>query len=177
MPPQYLMSCMHASPGVPQGLSMLEMDGILTVVHAPPRYIVYASPGVCTQEMVYLMLCMHASLGVGDGDVRNRYCLIGFGSFKPFTTAHFRDVGGKVCYSAADFPRAQAQLLTQGRMEDGYEAIQFALDNVPFRNSPFIAKNILLITDEGRTVIPEGENITRQSIEQAIKVANCCILL
>lgn len=77
---------------------------------------------------------------------------------------------GMPCYSAADFPRAQAQLVTAGKIEDGYEAIQFVLDNIPFRNSPFIAKNILLITDEGRTVIPEGENITRQSIEQAIKV-------
>ena len=88
------------------------------------------------------------------------------------------------CYSAADFPRAQTQLVTQGLDEDGYEAIHFALNNVPFRNSPFIAKNILLITDEGRTIIPEGVNITRQSIEQELKVLyfarepeNLCILL
>ena len=77
------------------------------------------------------------------------------------------------CYSAADFPRAQAQLVTSGRIEDGYEAIQFVLNNVPFRNSPFIAKNILLITDEGRTVIPEGQNITRESIEAALRVCSC----
>lgn len=74
------------------------------------------------------------------------------------------------CYPASDFPRAQAQLVTAGTEEDGYEAIQFALDNVPFRNSPFIAKNILLITDEGRRTIPEGVNITRDSIEEEIKV-------
>ena len=74
------------------------------------------------------------------------------------------------CYPASDFPRAQAQLLTAGVDEDGYEAIQFALDNVPFRNSPFIAKNILLITDEGRRIIPEGEDITRDSLEEEIKV-------
>lgn len=108
--------------------------------------------------------------GVGNGEIRNRFCLIGFGSFDPLRTAHFRSVDGMVCYPASEFPRAQAQLLTQGLMEDGYEAIQFALDNVPFRNSPFIARNILLITDEGRTIIPEGINITQQSIEQQLKV-------
>lgn len=109
------------------------------------------------------------SAGVGDGEVRNRYCLIGFGSFGLLKAAHFRTVDGMACYPASDFPRAQAQLVTAGLEEDGYEAIQFALENVPFRNSPFIAKNILLITDEGRNIIPEGINITRESIEQDIR--------
>lgn len=52
------------------------------------------------------------------------------------------------------------QLLNAGLNEDGYEAIQFAIDNTPFRESPFIAKNIILITDEGRSVIPPGEGRT-----------------
>ena len=107
---------------------------------------------------------------MGDGEVRNRYCLIGFGSFPPFQTAHFRGVNGMSCYPASEFSIAQGALLTQGLEEDGYEAIQFALDNVPFRNTPFIAKNILLITDEGRTVIPEGVNITRESIMDQLNV-------
>lgn len=111
--------------------------------------------------------------GVGDGEVRNRYCLIGFGSFGPLRAAHFRTVDGMACYPASAFPRAQAELVTLGVAEDGYEAIQFALDNVPFRNSPFIAKNILLITDEGRSIIPEGMNITRESIEQNMRVRMC----
>lgn len=102
--------------------------------------------------------------------MRNRYCLIGFGSFIPLRRAHFRDIDGMACYSATDFPIAQRQLITSGFMEDGYEAIQFALENVPFRNSPVIAKNILLITDEGRTIIPEGADITRESVEQELRV-------
>lgn len=60
--------------------------------------------------------------------------------------------------------------MTAGLEEDGYEAIKFSLDNVPFRNSPFIAKNILLVTDEGRSVIPRGANITRDSLEEELKV-------
>ena len=50
----------------------------------------------------------------------------------------------------------RAQLLNAGLYEDGYQAIDFALKNIPFRDSPFIAKNVILITDEGRTPIPQG---------------------
>lgn len=51
--------------------------------------------------------------------------------------------------------------MNAGLHEDGYEAIDFAVKNVPFRDSPFIAKNIILITDEGRTPIPRGDGETR----------------
>ena len=98
--------------------------------------------------------------------MRNRYCLVGYGGVLENATGHFR----QPCFLVSDFPRAQSQLATVGIEEDGYEAIQFALDNVPFRESPFIAKNIILITDEGRTVIDEGENITRESIQAELKV-------
>lgn len=55
-----------------------------------------------------------------------------------------------------------------GLNEDGYEAIQFALDNIPFRDSPFIAKNIILITDEGRTPIPEGAGHSQNSSQSLL---------
>ena len=107
---------------------------------------------------------------MGDGNVRNRYCLVGYGGILENEPGHFRTVDGQPCYPVADFSRAQSQLLTLGIVEDGYEAIQFAIDNIPFRDSPFIAKNIILITDEGRSVIPEGENITRETIQAELKV-------
>lgn len=88
-------------------------------------------------------------------------------------SAHFRAVDGLPCYTASSFPRAQAQLVTSGVDEDGYEAIKFALDNVPFRDSPFIAKNILLITDEGRSMIPEAVGVTRDTVQQSITVCVC----
>ena len=54
---------------------------------------------------------------------------------------------------------------TIGFNEDGYQAIQFAIDNVPFRNDTRIARNMLLITDEGRTAIPEGAGLTFESVQ------------
>ena len=83
---------------------------------------------------------------------------------------HFLPVNGQSCFTAAEFSQARVQLANAGLREDGYEALKFALDNVPFRrNNPFVAKNMILITDEGRNVIPQGENITRQSIEAELR--------
>lgn len=83
---------------------------------------------------------------------------------------HFLPVNGQSCFTAAEFSQARVQLANAGLREDGYEALKFALDNVPFRrNNPFVAKNMILITDEGRNVIPQGENITRQSIEADLR--------
>ena len=102
--------------------------------------------------------------------MRNRYCLVGYGGIFENEPGHFLPVDGQPCYLASDFPRAQSQLVALGIKEDGYEAIKFALDNVPFRDTPFIAKNIILITDEGRTIIEAGEDITRESIQAELKV-------
>jgi len=81
-------------------------------------------------------------------------------------------VNGQRCFFASDFPQARVQLINAGFIEDGYEAMQFAIDNVPFRNNPFIAKNMILITDEGRSVIPLGQNITQSSIESELRNNN-----
>ena len=78
-------------------------------------------------------------------------------------------MNGEPCFSAAEFPQARVQLRNSGLREDGYQAMKFALDNIPFRNNLFIAKNIIFITDEGRNEIPLGENITRQSIEAELR--------
>ena len=84
----------------------------------------------------------------------------------------FLPVNGEPCFPASDFPAAQERLPNVGQNEDAYEAMRFAIDNVPFRNSPFIAKNMILITDEGRTPIPGAEDLTRQSVEALLRENN-----
>ena len=108
--------------------------------------------------------------GVGDGDVKNRYCLIGFGGFGNLRLGRFLLVDGEPCFTADRFAEAQEKLIAAGIREDGYLAIKFGLDNIPFRDSPFIAKNVILVTDEGRTVIPEGADLTREGIQAELRV-------
>ena len=50
---------------------------------------------------------MHTCTGVGDGAVRNRYCMVGFGSFATFEKGHFILIDGEPCFLAKDFPRAR----------------------------------------------------------------------
>ncbi|KAL5475415.1 hypothetical protein EMCRGX_G025228 [Ephydatia muelleri] len=106
--------------------------------------------------------------GVGDYGNRNRYCAIAFGGIGPLEPAHFLLVNGEKCFTADQFPKAKIQLQNAGLNEDGYEAIHFAINNVPFRDSPFIAKNLLLITDEGRTAIPQGQDLTKAFIRDRL---------
>ena len=118
--------------------------------------------------MVPFMEAALIRAGVGDHDNRNRYCAIAFGGIGPLEPAHFLLVNGEKCFTAEQFPKARVQLKNVGLYEDGYEAIHFAITNVPFRDSPFIAKNILLITDEGRTIIQQGQGLTKASIRDEL---------
>ena len=118
--------------------------------------------------MVPFMEAALIRAGVGDHDNRNRYCAIGFGGIGPLEPAHFLLVNGKKCFTAEQFPKARVQLKNAGLYEDGYEAIHFAITNVPFRDSPFIARNILLITDEGRSIIAQGQDLTKASIRDEL---------
>ena len=53
-----------------------------------------------------LFLYLSHTQGVGVG-VRNRYCVVGFGSFAEFERGHFVLVDGQPCFFASDFPRAR----------------------------------------------------------------------
>lgn len=106
--------------------------------------------------------------GVGNHENRNRYCAIAFGGIGPMEPAHFLLVNGEKCFTADQFPKARVQLKNAGLYEDGYEAIHFAINNVPFRDSPFIAKNVFLITDEGRSIILQGQSLTKTSIRDEL---------
>ena len=110
--------------------------------------------------------------GVGDFGIRNRYCAIAFGGIGTLEAAHFLLVNGEKCFTADQFPKARIQLKNVGLHEDGYEAIHFAINNVPFRDSPFIAKNVFLISDEGRSVITQGQSLTKSSIRDELLNSN-----
>eukprot|EP00117_Sycon_ciliatum_P000103 scpid51078/ scgid6303/ len=107
----------------------------------------------------------------GDRSQRNLYALVGFGR------AH--DATGHVltssCVSPNDnlFPiecyqSANSQLeakLDSGK-EDGYEAIQHALLNVPWRRQAGVRHNMIFISDEDRE---EVANISRAQIKQLLR--------
>lgn len=82
-----------------------------------------------------------------QGIVGNRFGLVGFGSSNQ-TLGRSLPVGGAKFGNSAQFATATNSLLLNGGFEDGYSAIDFALNNYTFREGA--AVNFILVTDEDR---------------------------
>lgn len=83
--------------------------------------------------------------GVGASAEANRYGLVGFGGYPMRRTL---PVGGADFGNASEFALATRQLHASGYLEDGYAALDFALNHYQVRQGA--ALNIVLITDEDR---------------------------
>lgn len=84
-----------------------------------------------------------------EGVTNNRYGLTTFGSSYVSNQDPIKElVAGGDWGSASDLATAAGSLTAYGGLEDGYEAVQYALDNYTFRSNA--AVNIVLITDEDR---------------------------
>lgn len=103
---------------------------------------------------------------------QNRYGVIGFGRRVPQEGGRvLTSASGQNMVSAAEAGVLALQLTTdaEGRLEDGYQALSVALDNLNFRSNPSIEKFVVLITDEDRDIIREGSRLTRQSISRRLR--------
>lgn len=85
--------------------------------------------------------------GVGTGTEENCYGLVGFGGATG-KLGRSLSVGGSLFGSAAELATSTNFLVTTGAFEDGYSAIDYALNNYSFRDGA--AVNFVLVTDEDR---------------------------
>jgi hypothetical protein len=99
---------------------------------------------------------MISSLEAGlqtKGVTSNQYGLVGFGAISPAPTKKDMDngtAGVQEWGTSTQFSSAASNLVTTGGFEDGWSAINFALNSYTFR--PNAALNIILVTDEDRDV-------------------------
>lgn len=93
--------------------------------------------------------------GVGVGSEENRYGLIGFGGGYSGASRPF-SMGGSLFGSVSELSSATNSLVTNGWAEDGYSAIDYALNNYSFRDGA--AVNFVLITDEDRDIRANSVN-------------------
>ena len=113
------------------------------------------------------------ALGIGlTPSTPNLYGLVGYGraetSSRNGQLGHvfsFKD--GRTMAPYSDFEQVRSQLLedNQGSEEDGYQAIEHALENIELRNTPNVRRVLILVSDEDRDVSSEGQGITRESIQ------------
>lgn len=83
---------------------------------------------------------------VSLGGLTSSYALVGFGRSNP--APHGFTVGGGDFGNAAEFVTAATGLQTSGATEDGYAAIDYALNNLTF--DPAAKVSFVLVTDEDR---------------------------
>lgn len=110
------------------------------------------------------------TLGIGTGQQKNRYCLVMFGGS---VTTRFIRVNEQIFFPYHQFFQARRQLRKTGNSSaDGYEAVEFTVNNAPFRNHPNVAKVIILVTNTERTQSPNRQNLTRDSMLQMLYLHN-----
>ncbi len=124
-----------------------------------------ASMGFAQQFSAQLIANIDAALqasGVGDDPAQpNRYGLVAFGG----TTPNFFNpdpqivpLGGGLFGTPANYAAGINTLQAGGAVEDGYQAIHFAMDNYTYR--PNAAKFMILVTNEDRDIVDNTKNFT-----------------
>ncbi|MCR9293841.1 MAG: PPC domain-containing protein, partial [bacterium] len=90
--------------------------------------------------------------GIGNSSAgTNLFGLVGFGSATQAPRAIPVGAGGELWGTSVEYATASGNLLDNGAVEDGYQAIHFALDNYDFREDA--EKFIILVTNEDRDVV------------------------
>jgi len=99
--------------------------------------------------------------GYAGAGITSNYALVGYGAASP--AAKKISVGGGDFGTAAQFVTATSSLLTSGGFEDGWQAIDFALNNYS-HPKPI---NMILVTDEDRDVT-SGSSLTFSGLKTAL---------
>ena len=114
--------------------------------------------------------------GVGDGtDGSNQYALLGYGgnwAVPSHGDPHKHTVGSGDWGTASELATATGGLVIDGSFEDGWAAIDFALNNYVFREGA--ALNVILITDEDRDVT-SGSTLTYNSVLSSLQAKDALL--
>ncbi|NER39288.1 MAG: PEP-CTERM sorting domain-containing protein [Oscillatoria sp. SIO1A7] len=110
------------------------------------------------------------------GVTNNQYGLVGYGGLSDNLLGYSYNVGSgsSLFGSASDFASATNQLTASGGFEDGYQALNHALNEYTFREGA--AVNLILVTDEDRDIHPDFNHLTYQTILDEFQEENNALL-
>ena len=111
--------------------------------------------------------------GVGNkAGNRNRFCLIQFGAKNGNTRARLIRVDGSEFFISNNVNISRSELSWDGYVADGYEALEYTINNVPFRDNLSVQRGIVLITDTGRSVLADRVNLTDSVLLRLLEQSN-----
>ncbi len=122
-----------------------------------------------TERLIPELDAALAATGIGDGTIgTNRFGLVGFGGSSyafppaviPHEDAHSHLLNGNLWGTSTEYVSAAQTLTIGGVNEDGWDGIQYTLDNYAFR--PDATKFIILATDEPRILV--NPNVSYNSV-------------
>ena len=149
----------HRIANVPRGASAVDVCLIVSAAQTMrlhQRWLQIAVPQL-EQQLV--------SMGIGNETEKpNRYCVVQFGGRGEQLRGHFLYVNGKEFFPSTSFVTARRQLKRSGDIADGYEAVEFTLNNAPFRNDSTVKKVLLVVTNMGRSVLATKANLTKNVV-------------
>ena len=111
--------------------------------------------------------------GVGgkEGE-KNRFCIVQFGAKGSGIKARLLKTDNDQYFMTSDnISSTYKNLRNDGYIADGYEALEFVLSSVPFRDSPSVKKSVVMATDSGRTILADKVGLTSPVMEQLIEEA------
>ena len=177
-PPPDVDNCTVSGETIPRGESRyVRLDRSETIVAADIILIVDESKSmigehVWLRRMVYDLDRALRDVSVGVSRP-NRFGVLGFAaSTKPaYTAGRAIRVKGESMYGVADVSLALDQLLLSGQMEDGYSAIDMAINHYTreFRDAVTTARQFILVTDEDRTPLKGTQKLTFSYIQSRLK--------
>ena len=112
-----------------------------------------ASMGFAQQFSIGLIADLDAALlsaGIGTSG-GNRFGLVGYGDFNQVPRAIPVGSNGSLFGTSVEYAVAANTLQSSGAIEDGYQAIDFALDSYSYRANA--VKYVLLVTNEDRDIV------------------------
>ncbi len=107
-------------------------------------------------------------IGIEPGSL-NRYCLIRFGGRGSYLSTRFIKIDNQIFFPAESFFEARRQLRHIGATADGYQAIDFALRHIPFRNESSVTKMVIFVGNSERTPLSTHSHITMDTIESLLR--------
>lgn len=120
------------------------------------------------QETIYLLDDALRDEGIGT-DEPNRYGLVGFATIPRVNGAvHPLGVGQEKMGTPTEFAHRIPFLATAGQIEDGYRAVDTALNGFQFRTGN-VARQIILVTDEDRD---QATGVTTNDIKRLLEQAD-----